>query len=287
MTTNDSTPNTPSDVLVLGATGKSGRRVTRVLREAGVTVRAASRSGEVKFDWTDRTTWGPALDGADAVYLVAPEDPTPIGDFVNRAVEAGVRRFVALSGRGIEHAVGSGFGEGMLAAEEAVRGSGAQWTILRPTNFFQNFTEDLWHTPVLQGRLALPIGEVPEAFIDLEDLAEAAATILTAPDDAGHVGQVYELSGPEALTFREATATVAEAAGRTVEYVELTPEEYRTELREAGVPEEWVSALDALFALHRKGHTTTPATGIPHILNREATPLKKWATRAAAENAWQ
>ncbi|SDZ37371.1 NAD(P)H-binding [Saccharopolyspora shandongensis] len=84
-----------------GATGKTGRRLVSTLRAAGEHVRAASRSGEVRFDWADRETWPAAPDGATAVYLVASENPSSTRVFVDRAVAAGVRRFVALSGRGI------------------------------------------------------------------------------------------------------------------------------------------------------------------------------------------
>ncbi|MET9943151.1 SDR family oxidoreductase, partial [Streptomyces halstedii] len=133
---------TPSTVLVLGATGKTGRRVVARLRDsAAVTVRPASRSGEVRFDWTLPETWEPALAGADALYLVAPDDPSPVREFVRQAEASGVRRFVVLSGHGIEKA-GAEFGQGMAAAEAAVQETGAAWTLLRPNNFFQNFDED-------------------------------------------------------------------------------------------------------------------------------------------------
>ncbi|MER5884934.1 NAD(P)H-binding protein [Streptomyces sp. NPDC001941] len=293
MTTNDSSSTTtpasgasPSrPVLVLAASGKSGRRVARLLGEAGVPVRAASRSSAVRFDWAEPATWAPALAGVGAVYLVAPDDPAPVRDFVSEALSSGVRRFVLLSGRGIDHAVGSAFGEGMLVAEDAVRSSGAEWTVLRPNNFFQNFTEDLWHAPVVAGRLALPIGDVPEAFVDLDDVVEVAVRALTA-GEGEHVNAVHEMSGPEGLTFAEAVAVVAEAAGRPVAYEELTPAAYREELRAAGVPEEAVSALDALFALHRAGHTAEPARGVEALLGRPANGLEEWAKAQAARGAW-
>ncbi|NEE11810.1 NAD(P)H-binding protein, partial [Streptomyces sp. SID7499] len=130
---------------------KTGRRVVARLRATGTaTVRPASRSGEVRFDWTLPDTWEPALAGAGALYLVAPDDPSPVREFVSRAEAFGVRRFVVLSGHGIEHA-GEGFGRGMAAAEEAVRETGAEWTLLRPNNFFQNFDEDLWRAPLGAG----------------------------------------------------------------------------------------------------------------------------------------
>ncbi|MCA6093888.1 NAD(P)H-binding protein [Streptomyces sp. SCA3-4] len=270
------------DILVLAATGKTGRRLVRRLREAGESVRAASRSAEVRFDWSDPATWEPAVAGAAAVYLVAPDDPAPVGDFVTLAVGAGVERFVALSGNGIE-AVGPGFGEGMAEGERAVRDSGAQWTVLRPNNFHQNFSEDLWHRPLREGRLALPIGEVPEPFVDAEDIAEVAAAVLTGP---GHHGRVYELSGPRAVTFRAAVEAIARAAGRPMRFEELTAEEYAAELRAEGHPEAVVTALGALFAMHRGGHSAEPADGVRQVLGREPRSLEAYAAEAAAAGAW-
>ncbi|MDT0547090.1 MULTISPECIES: NAD(P)H-binding protein [Streptomyces] len=271
-----------NEILVLGGTGKTGRRLVHTLRAAGEHVRAASRSGEVRFDWSDQDTWPTALDGASAVYLMAPEDPALAQVFVKRATEAGVGRFVALSGRGIEQVSADAF-QGMAAAEQAVRDSGARWTILRPNNFSQNFDEDVWHAPLRDGRLALPIGSMPEPFIDAQDIADVAAAVLTTD---GHHGQVYDLSGPRALTFEAAVATIAEAAGRPMRYVELTPEEYRAELLAEGFPEEAVRELDALFAIMRAGHFTEPGDGVRRVLGREPIDFGAYAAQAAAAGAW-
>ncbi|MYR93493.1 MULTISPECIES: NAD(P)H-binding protein [unclassified Streptomyces] len=283
MTAKTGTHRTPPTVLVLGATGKTGRRVVACLRDSGTaTVRAASRSGEVRFDWTLPDTWEPALAGADALYLVAPDDPSPVREFVRRAEASGVRRFVVLSGHGIEKA-GAGFGQGMAAAEAAVQETGAAWTLLRPNNFFQNFDEDLWLAPLRAGRLGLPIGDVPEPFIDAEDVAEVAAAVLT---EDGHDGKVYDLSGPRALTFAEATRTIAEAAGRPIRYEELTPAAYRTELLTEGWPEAAADALGALFALHRAGHTSKVTDGVHQVLGRAPADLEPWARGVAARGVW-
>lgn len=269
-------------IVVLGATGKTGRRLVRTLREEGRSVRAASRSGEVRFDWEDRSTWPATLDGASAVYLVAPWDPAPIRPFVEQATEAGVGRFVVLSGRGIDR-LSPDFFRGMAAAEQAVRDSGAEWTIIRPSNFNQNFDEDLWHAPLLAGRLALPMGAEPEPFVDVRDIAEVAAVLLTAD---GHHGRVYELSGPRALSFGEAVATIAEAAGRTIRYVEVTPEEYRAELLAEGAPEEAAAELNAMFAGMRAGYVAEPADGVRRVLGREPIDFTDYAAGAAAAGAW-
>ncbi|WP_411079898.1 NAD(P)H-binding protein [Streptomyces sp. cmx-18-6] len=273
----------PPTVLVLGATGKTGRRVVARLRDAqAVTVRAASRSGEVAFDWTLPDTWEPALAGADAVYLIAPDDPGPVKAFVKQADALGVRRFVALSGHGIEGA-GDDFGQGMAAAETAVQESGAEWTLLRANNFFQNFDEDLWLAPLRAGRLGLPIGDVPEPFIDTDDVAAVAAAVLT---EDGHAGRTYVLTGPRGLTFAEATETIARAAGRPIRFEELTPAAYRAELLAEGWPEAAADALGAMFALHRAGHSAEVTDDVRRVLGRDPADLEPWARRIAARGTW-
>ncbi|MEU1644045.1 NAD(P)H-binding protein [Micromonospora zamorensis] len=274
------TTDAPS-ILVMAGTGKTGRRLVRTLRATGRRVRAASRSGEVRFDWSRPATWQPALAGASAVYLLAPEDPALAADFVTQAVDSGVGRFVALSGRGIDQ-IGD-FSPGMVAAEEAVRKSGVQWTILRSNNFSQNFSEDLWRQPLLDGRLALPMGATPEPFVDAQDIADVAATLLTSP---GHHEQVYDLSGPRALTFAAAVATIAEATGRPIRYVQLTPEQYRAELLAEGLPPEVVTAMDVLFAGMRAGHLAEPADGVRRVLGRDPLDFDTYVARAAAAGAW-
>ncbi|ARQ69396.1 NAD(P)H-binding protein [Streptomyces marincola] len=269
--------------LVLGGTGKTGRRVVRRLRAADLPVRVAARSGEVRFDWERRETWRPALDGAHAVYLVAPDDPGPVGEFVDLAVATGVRRFVVLSGRGADAAGGIGPSVGQVAAERAAMASGVEWTLLRPNNFNQNFTEDLWLQPLRAGRVALPIGDVPEPFIDAEDIAEVAVAALTGDR---HAGQAYDLSGPAGPTWRGAVATIAEATGRDIVYEELTPERYRAELAAEGVPPAFVEALDGMFALHRSLLTAEAADGVRRVLGREPVAFGDWAARTAATGVW-
>ncbi|MFJ4962867.1 NAD(P)H-binding protein [Streptomyces sp. NPDC088729] len=282
--TSQSTHGTSSDILVLGATGKTGRRLVARLRDkGGVHVRAASRSGEVTFDWTVPDTWEPALAGAGAVYLVAPEDPAPVGEFVRQATVSGTHRFVVLSGHGMEKADGGAFGLGMAAAEEAVRASGAEWTFLRANNFFQNFDEDLWLAPLRAGRLGLPIGDVPEPFIDADDVAAVAAAVLTEP---GHAGRAYVLSGPRGLTFAEATRTIAEAAGRPIRYEELTPAAYRAELLAEGWPEAAADEIGSLFDMIRAGHLAEVTEDVRRVLGREPAELEPWAHRVAARGTW-
>ena len=150
---NDNARQAPT--LVLGGTGKTGRRVVERLTARGLPVRVGSRSGEPRFDWEDRSTWDPVLEGAGAAYVAHYWDAIPgaaetLGAFAELAVQSGVRRLVLLSGRGEDEAE---------RAERAVRGSGAELTVLRSTWFAQNFSEDYWQEQVQSGELALPAGD--------------------------------------------------------------------------------------------------------------------------------
>ncbi|MGH8827086.1 MAG: SDR family oxidoreductase, partial [Jiangellaceae bacterium] len=184
--------------LIVGGTGKTGRRVAQRLTARGLPVRVGSRSGEPPFDWTDRATWAPALRGTDAAYvtyypdLAVPGAADTIGAFADLAVDRGVRRLILLSGRGEAEA---------QRAEQRVQESEADWTILRSSWFSQNFSESFFLESVLSGEIAVPAGNVREPFTDANDIADAAVAALT---EDGHTGQLYELTGPRLLTFAEA-----------------------------------------------------------------------------------
>lgn len=237
-------------------------------------MRAASRSSETRFDWEDTASWAGAVRGVEVVYLVAPDDPAPIDEFVKLAVASGVRRFVVLSGRGIELADGQF--AGMAEAERAVQKSGADWTIIRASNFSQNFTEDLWAAPLQAGRLALPAAGAVERFIDLEDLADVAVALLTEP---GHEGRIYEVAGPDVLSFGAAVEAMAAASGKTISYVELAAAEYTAELLAEGWPEEVADTLNTLFDMLREGDPAKPATGVEDVLGRPARPFVDYVDR--------
>ena len=151
-------------------------------------MRVGSRSAQPPFDWDDRTTWGPALDGVASAYvsyypdLAVPGAVEMVGAFAELAVSQGVPRLVLLAGRGEPEAE---------QAERAVAASGAELTIVRSTWFSQNFSEDYFLDYVLAGVVALPAGETPEPFVDADDIADVAVAALT---DDRHIGELYELT---------------------------------------------------------------------------------------------
>src|SRR5215208_6639707 len=273
-------PGTEATTLVPGGTGKTGRRVVERLAAPGLPVRVGSRSGEPPFDWEDRTTWAPALRGVGSVYvsyypdLAVPGAVASVRMFAELAVEAGVRRLVLLSGRGEEEA---------QRAELAVQEAGAEWTILRSSFFSQNFSENFLLEPILSGEVALPSGDVPEPFVDAEDIADVAVAALT---EEGHAGEVYELTSPRLLTFEETVGEIAKATGREIRFVPVSLEEYESMLAEADVPPEVVSALTYIFGEVLDGRNAHLTDGVRRALGREPKDFKDYAREAASTGVW-
>ncbi|WP_329070057.1 NAD(P)H-binding protein [Streptomyces sp. NBC_01429] len=277
--------DTNDTTLVLGATGKTGRRVAARLRLRGTQLRAASRSSRTRFDWSDPDGWDAVLRGVTAVYLVPPSVPGPVHEFVARAEAAGVRRLVLLSGHRADDWGDFAFGLDMRSAEEAVRGSALEWTVLRPSNFNQNFDEDFFHAPLVAGELVLPAGAVPEPFVDLEDVADAAAAVLAEP--GRHAGRIYELTGPRALTFAEAVELISRASGLPITYKRVSVAEYTASLVEQGVGEDEAHHVAVMFDLLESGVSAGTDDGIATVLGRAPRTFEDYVVRAAAAGAWR
>jgi uncharacterized protein YbjT (DUF2867 family) len=266
--------------LVLGGTGKTGRRVAERLIARDRPVRLGSRSAEPPFDWEERATWASALRNVAAVYityypdLAVPGAAAAIHSFVELALERGVRRLVLLSGRGEEEAE---------RAEEILQCSGADWTILRATWFAQNFSESFLRDQLLAGEVALPAGNVPAAFTDADDIADVAAAVLT---EAGHVGQLYELTGPRLLTFAEAVQEIATATSREIRYMQISPDQYAAALAEQDVPTEFVWLLNYLFATVLVDANASLADGVQRVLGRAPRDFTDYVRDAAATGVW-
>jgi len=266
-------------VLVLGGTGKTGRRVVERLTARGIPTRVGARSGEPPFDWDDRDTWAPALHGVGSVYVSHYLDALPgsaeiIGSFAELAVANGIPRLVHLSGRGEAEAE---------RAEEAVRETGVEVTTLRSTWFSQNFSESYFVGGLLAGELALPVANTLEPFVDADDIADVAVAALT---DDGHVGEVYELTGPRLLTFSDAVGEIEQATDREIRYTPVSIEDFAAALDEQSVPDEWIKLLVYLFQEVLDGRNAHLANGVQRALGREPRDFADYARDVAATGVW-
>jgi uncharacterized protein YbjT (DUF2867 family) len=271
-------------MLVLGGTGKTGRRVVERLEKRGLPARVGSRSAEPPFDWGDRTTWESALEGVGAAYvsyfpdITVPGAVEAVRGFAETAARSGVLRLVLLSGRGAEEAQ-----RAEKALREVCEANGVGWTIVSCAWFMQNFDEDFLLEPILAGEVAVPAGDVPEPFVDASDIADVAVAALT---EEGHAGEVYELTGPRMLTFAEAVGEISKATGRDIRFVHVPLEDYASVMEKDGVPPEVVSIITYLFGEELDGRNAHLTDGVERALGREPRDFADYARDAAATGIW-
>lgn len=279
---------TNDEILLLAGTGKTGSRAAALLHDRGVPVRALSRRSTPRFDWTDETTWTPALTGVRAVYLIPHPSESLATPLLSRAADLGVERVVVLSGRGVDVPgyAESDNGEGitLVEAEQAARESGLEWTILRPTWFSQNFSEGFFLDAIVAGELRLPAGAGRAPFIDADDIAAVAVAALT---EDGHSGQIYELGGPRSMTFDEAVAEIAQGIGRDIRYVPVEPEQYVSELVGQGWPPAGAADFAEIVGAIRRGLDTHLSDGVQRALGREPRDFADFVKTAVSDGAWQ
>ncbi|NEA36427.1 NAD(P)H-binding protein [Streptomyces sp. SID13031] len=278
---------TTTPILIIGGKGKTGRRVAEQLDARGVPYQLASRSSEQRFDWYDETTWSPTVAGIDTAYLAPPVGPTGLtraGEFIKQAAAEGLRRVVLLSGRGVG-SPGRDFAvyESSVELENAVRDSGADWTIVRPAWFAQNFSEDFLLDYVLGGEIRVAAGNGGEAWIDTNDIGDVMTAVLL---DERHTGEAYSLSGPRTLTMAEVAAELSAVSGRPIRYVDLEQEQFVAELVGYGQPLEDAEAVRDLFAVIRNHRSEYVSEGVQQILGRAPRDFADWARETAQTGVW-
>ncbi|TMR92736.1 NAD(P)H-binding protein [Nonomuraea basaltis] len=264
-------------IVVTGATGNVGGELVRLLTAAGEQVTAVSRRPaplpenvrHFEADLAEPAGMKAAFDGADALFLlVAGQDPQAILD---AAKAGGIRRVVLLSSQGAgtrpqayQHPA---------AFEAAVRGSGLEWTILRPGGFDSNALA--WAEPIRAHRTAAaPFGDIGLPTIDPADIAEVAAVVLR---EAGHAGRTYELTGPRPVTPRERAATISGALGAEVRFAEQTREEARAQMLRF-MPEPVAEGTLAILGAPTAAEQQV-SPDVERILGRAPRTFADWTAR--------
>ena len=185
-----------------------------------------------------------------------------------------MKHLVLLSGRGEPDA---------QACERIVQESGLDWTIVRASWFNQNFSEGDFLPLVLSGEITLPAGHVPEPFVDAEDIAGVAVAALT---EAGHNGEVYEVTGPRLMTFYDVASELSRATGRKISFVRVPSDVFLQGFRRAGAPEEMIWLLDYLFSTILDGRNAQICDGVERALGRPPKDFSDFANEIAASGLW-
>jgi uncharacterized protein YbjT (DUF2867 family) len=279
--TKQNTQKANSLTLVLGGTGKTGRRIVTKLKEKQVSIRIGSRSVTPAFDWNDQSNWDESLKDIEKVYLnYAPDLAIPgatesVKAFVERAKSHGVRHVVLLSGRGEAEA---------QACEKIVQESGIDWTIVRASWFYQNFSEGAFVDMVLSGQIILPVGSVSEPFIDADDIADVVVAALT---EQGHTGEVYEVTGPRLMTFTDIASELSKITGRHISYVQIPHDDFIAGIGQSGAPREMIWLLDYLFSTVLDGRNAYLSNGVQRALRRQPRDFMEYAAAVAETNLWR
>jgi len=273
--------NTATTTLVLGGNGKTGRRIAQALKQLGHQVRIGSRSASPAFDWDEPANWDTVLSGVDAIYiafhpdLAVPGASEAIQQLIETARNQYVKKLVLLSGRGEPEA---------QRCERLVAESGLNYTLLRCAWFNQNFSESFMRDMVMEGALALPADNVLEPFIDADDIADVAVAALK---DERHNGKLYELTGPELLSFDDVAREISKATGRSIPFVSITREQFIDGMRTAEVPAPMIELVDYLVTEVLDGRNAFLTDGVQQALGRKPRSFHEYARKTAREGYWE
>jgi uncharacterized protein YbjT (DUF2867 family) len=267
-------------ILVLGGTGKTGKRVVERLEQQNIPVRIGSRNARPSFDWSDPSNWPAVLEGIQKVYityhpdLAVPGSTDAINILVKAAEKAKVQKLVLLSGRGEKEA---------QACEKIVVGSGMDWIIVRANWFMQNFSEGFFVDSIRAGELVIPDVSARDPFVDANDIADVVIAALT---DDNHSKQIYDLTGPEIISFEKAVSIISFAIKRPISFRKVTMKEYVNMLREYQLPEDYVWLVQYLFTEVMDGINESITSDVEKVLGRKPTSFEQFAAKTSKTGIW-
>jgi len=270
-----------NNILVIGGTGKTGRKIAERLTQKNQNVRIGSRNGHPAFDWEAPSTWPAALAGMDKVYitfqpdLAVPGALAAIEGLTQVAQESGIKKMVLLSGKGEREAE---------LCEQVLIGSGIDYTIVRATWFNQNFSESFFLDPILAGQVALPQAKAKVPYVDTDDIADVAVEALLHDQ---HNGQIYELTGPRTWTFSEVVQEIATATGREISFTAISLSDYKQQLEQFQLPATYVWLINYLFTeVLGNAQNAIVTHDIEKVLGRKPKDFSEYVREVAAMGVW-
>jgi uncharacterized protein YbjT (DUF2867 family) len=269
------------NILVIGGTGKTGRRVAQNLAQAEHNLRVVGRNTNPAFDWENPETYDAALKDMDRAYIVyypdlaVPGSRDAITALTEKALEAGLEKVVLLSGKGETEAE---------ACEYIVANSGLNYTLVRASWFNQNFSEGAFLEFVLNGVVALPMPEAEIPFVDADDIADVVSKVLI---DDSYNGQTVTVTGPQKRTFKEVIDIMAEARDKHIQFVPISIDEFKEGMRQAGLPDSYVWLFGYLFQ-EVLGNPENQAVSedVAKVLGRPAKDFETFAKETATTGVW-
>ena len=269
------------NILVIGGTGKTGRKVADRLKELGHIIRIGSRSASPPFDWDNPQTWAKAMQGMDKVYitfqpdLAVPGALEAIEELTRQAKKGNIKKLVLLSGKGEREAE---------LCEQVIIHSGIDHTIVRASWFNQNFSESFFLEPILKGFVALPQADVKVPYVDTDDIADVAIEVLLNND---HNGKIYQLTGPRQLTFKEVIQEISDVTGRYITFTPITLSAYINVMKQQGVPGDFIWLIEYLFSeVLGNANNSEITNDIEKVLGRKAKDFGQYIKETAETGIW-
>jgi uncharacterized protein YbjT (DUF2867 family) len=274
-------------ILVTGATGKTGADVARALLASGERVRTIARNADkakalaalgveiASGDGSDRGTLKQALTGVSRVAMIYPNGPAQAGleqALVEESKAHGVSHIVKLSSMEALPHMTNPVHQTHYRSEQQIIASGIAWTMIRPNFFMQNFYGNA-QTIKNEGKFYLPMGSGRAAMTDTRDVAAVIAHVLT---HKGHAGKVYEITGPEVMSFADVAAAFARALGKPVTYVDQDPAEYKAYLGKFLTSTWHLDAVCDIFKEIREGYVTGTTNTFQELTGRAPTSFEQF-----------
>lgn len=269
------------NILVIGGTGKTGRKVASKLTSIGHNVRIGSRSSSPAFDWHKPDSWSTALEGMDKVYitfqpdLAVPGALEAIETLTKQAKKNNIKKLVLLSGKGEREAE---------LCEQVIIHSGINYTIVRASWFNQNFSESFFLDPIREGFVALPQANAKVPYVDTDDISDVAVEALI---DDKHNGKIYQLTGPRQLTFKQVIEEISEATGRDIAFTPIALSAYTTMMKQQDISEDFIWLVEYLFSEVLGNPSNSEITNdIEQVLKRPAKDFKTYVRETALTGVW-
>lgn len=273
--------NQTNHIGIIGASGKTGSRVQFTLNNLGVNTRGLSRTTQPSFDWNKPDNWEAAFQGLTSLYityqpdLAVPRAEADISRLIDAAKATGIQHLVLLSGRGEE---------GAENAEKQVINSGLEWNVVRASWFMQNFSESFMLDGVLAREMVLPRAKADEPFIDVDDIADVAVAVLTKRELRN---QLFEITGPELLSFEYCVAQISNAIGEDINYHPIHVDDYISSAKQHGMPDDIAWLMNELFTNVLDGSNAFTTNTFQEVLGREPKRFEDYVEKVAATHVWQ
>lgn len=275
-------------ILITGGTGNVGKELVKLLARPEEPIRVMVRGGAgaksiaypgveiVEGDFAQPATLDAALRGIDRAFLLTPPVENQVdleSGFLAAARRSRLRRIVKQSALGADADSPARLLRGHAESERRIVESGILYTFLRSNQFMQNFV-NYRETIIHRGEFYAPMGDGHISLVDSRDVAAVAAETL---EEHGHDNKVYEVTGPESLTYAEAAGRLSAALGKPVTYVDVPPEKAREAMLQSGMSGWLTDALLELFALWKAGAAAEMALTVQEVAKKDPIAFADFA----------